>query len=161
MASFNGLGRALRWIRQRQGKKQYEVADAAKITKAMLSSYENGKQRPTIDTLERILDALEIDLDYLAHAMRVVSQEDERKGGAARPAAPPTLATSTAGPFLDLERLLGLARRLEPAEEHAVGQMLEGFHSLLRYMLTQTDDLRPRARSQAGEDDPADDDSVS
>ncbi len=152
MASFNGLGRALRWIRQRQGKKQYEVAEAARITKAMLSSYENGKQRPTIDTLERILDALEIDLDYLAHAMRVVSQEDGRKGGAARPSAP-SLAPATAGPFLDLERLLGLARRLEPAEEHAVGQMLEGFHSLLRYMLTQTDDLRSRHQGVAGEAD--------
>ncbi len=147
MASFDGLGRALRWIRQRQGKKQYEVADAAKITKAMLSSYENGKQRPTIDTLERILDALEIDLDYLAYAMRVVAQEDGRKGGLPRPAGP-GLAPAPAGPFLDLEHLLGVARRLEPAEEHAVGQMLEGFHSLLRYMLTQADDLRARAGGQ-------------
>ncbi len=149
MSSFNGLGRALRWIRQRQGKKQYEVAEAAKITKAMLSSYENGKQRPTIDTLERILDALEIDLDYLAHAMRVVSQEDERKSGAQRPAGP-VLAPAASGPFLDLERLIGLTRRLEPAEEHAIGQMLEGFHSLLRYILTQTDDLRARAQDEAG-----------
>jgi len=156
MASFNGLGRALRWIRQRQGKKQYEVADAAKITKAMLSSYENGKQRPTIDTLERILDALEIDLDYLAHAMRVVSQEDGRKGAGARPSAP-ALTPGTAGPFLDLERLLGLARRLEPGEEHAVGQMLEGFHSLLRYMLSQTDDLRSRPHDQGDEGDSGDD----
>lgn len=151
MASFNGLGRALRWIRQRQGKKQYEVADAAKITKAMLSSYENGKQRPTIDTLERILDALEIDLDYLAHAMRVVSQEDVRKEGGPRPPGP-LLAPATAGPFLDLERLLGLTRRLEPGEEHAVGQMLEGFHSLLRYILTQTDDLRSRAEEAPAAD---------
>ncbi len=154
MASFNGLGRALRWIRQRQGKKQYEVAEAARITKAMLSSYENGRQRPTIDTLERILDALEIDLDYLAHAMRMVSQEAGRRGEGARSGAStsPALALATAGPFLDIERLLGLTRRLEPAEEHAVGQMLEGFHSLLQYLLTQTDDLRTRAETpQAGD----------
>ena len=83
MASFTGLGRALRWIRQRQGKKQYEVAEAARVTKAMLSSYENEKQRPAIDTLERILDSLEIDLDYLAYAIRVVRQEEDRRSGSA------------------------------------------------------------------------------
>ena len=90
MASFDGLGRALRWTRQRQGKKQYEIADKAKVTKAMLSSYENEKQRPTIDTLERILDALEIDLDYLAYAIRAVRADDEGPNRPTRPApAPP------------------------------------------------------------------------
>jgi transcriptional regulator with XRE-family HTH domain len=139
MASFTGLGRALRWIRQRQGKKQYEVADAASITKAMLSSYENEKQKPAIDTLERILDALEIDLDYLAYAIRVVRQEEERKSGVRTPpaghTAPPALDT-----YHDLERTLGLDHRLDAAEEQAVAQMLEGFHGLLRYMLKRSGD---------------------
>lgn len=134
MSSFTGLGRALRWIRQRQDKKQYEVADAANITKAMLSSYENEKQRPAIDTLERILDALEIDLDYLAYAIRVVRQEEERRSGKRLPAASHA-AQPAFDQYLDLERSLGLERRLAPAEEQAVGQMLEGFHSLLRYFL--------------------------
>ena len=137
MASFTGLGRALRWIRQRQGKKQYEVADAASITKAMLSSYENEKQRPAIETLERILDSLEIDLDYLAYAIRVVRQEEERRTGVRTPpaghAAPPALDT-----YHDLERTLGLDHRLDAAEEQAVAQMLEGFHGLLRYMLKRS-----------------------
>jgi transcriptional regulator with XRE-family HTH domain len=130
--AFEGLGRALRWIRQRQGKKQYEVAEAAGITKAMLSSYENGKQRPALDTLERILDALGIDLDYLAHSLRMVRQEGERRGE--RPSYGSPLA-----PYLDLERTLGLDRRLEPGEEQAVGQMLEGYHNLLRYILRRSE----------------------
>ena len=134
MASFTGLGKALRWIRQRQGKKQYEVAEAANITKAMLSSYENEKQRPAIDTLERILDALGIDLDYLAYAIRVVRQEEERRSGK-RLAPAPQVPNQAPDQYLDLERSLGLERRLDPAEEQAVGQMLEGFHSLLRYFL--------------------------
>ena len=134
MEAFKALGRALRWIRQRQGLKQYEVAEKAGITKAMLSSYENEKQRPAIETLERILDALGIELDYLAYAIRVVRQEEERRTGDREPpgvrTAPPPHES-----HYDLERTLGLERRLEPAEEQAVAQMLDGYHSLLRYML--------------------------
>lgn len=141
MASFDGLGKALRWTRQRQGKKQYEVAEAAKITKAMLSSYENEKQRPTLDTLERILDALEIDLDYLAYAIRAVDSDGDGSGLPEHP-----LPHSVAPP-LDVERLLGLRRRLAPEEERALSLMLDGFHSLLRYMLLRGDDLRTAPQS--------------
>ena len=130
MKSFDGLGRALRWTRQRQGKKQYEVAEEASVTKAMLSSYENDRQRPTLDTLERILAALDIDLDYLAYAIRSVRQQSGEDAGESERELP-----SGAGPPLDVERLLGLRRRLEPEEERAVAQMIDGFHSLLRYML--------------------------
>ena len=35
---LNGLGQALRWLRDRLGKKQYQVAEAAGITKGMLSA---------------------------------------------------------------------------------------------------------------------------
>ena len=51
---FNELGHALRWLRDRQGKKQYQVAEAAGITKGMLSAYETGRQKPSLDTLEKI-----------------------------------------------------------------------------------------------------------
>src|SRR5215217_7445598 len=68
MSIFNGLGRALRWLRDRQGKRQYQVADAAGITKAMLSAYETGKQKPSLDTLEKILGALNGDLNDLHNA---------------------------------------------------------------------------------------------
>ncbi len=145
MASFDGLGRALRWTRQRQGKKQYEIAEDAKVTKAMLSSYENEKQRPTIDTLERILDALEIDLDYLAYAIRAVRSDDEGPNRPTHPAPP------RPGPPVEVERLLGLRRRLEPEEERSVAQMLDGFHSLLRYLLAREEDTPP----PLGPEDPA------
>jgi transcriptional regulator with XRE-family HTH domain len=152
--AFEGLGKALRWIRQRQGKKQYELAEAAAITKAMLSSYENGKQRPALDTLERILDALEIDLDYLAYAIRMVRQDGERRASPAQRAGYPS--GSPLGPYLDLERTLGLERRLEPGEEQAVAQMLEGFHNLLRYLLRRADRGGDEAdRPAAAPDEPA------
>lgn len=139
--AFRGLGKALRWIRQRQGKKQYEVAEAAGITKAMLSSYENDKQRPALDTLERILDALGIDLDYLAHAIRMARQEEDRQAGGRRESPAPMPAPFSPGPYLDLERVLGLDRRLDSGEERAVAQMLDGFHNLLRYMLSRAERL--------------------
>lgn len=152
--AFRGLGKALRWIRQRQGKKQYEVAEAAGITKAMLSSYENEKQRPALDTLERILDALEIDLDYLAHAIRMVRQEEDRRSGGRREAATHVTTSFTPAPYLDLERVLGLDRRLDSGEERAVAQMLEGFHNLLRYMLSRAERLaHPPGELPAGPDD--------
>ena len=77
MSIFNGLGRALRWLRDRQGKRQYQVADAAGITKAMLSAYETGKQKPSLDTLEKILDALECDLNDLHNALQIVNERPE------------------------------------------------------------------------------------
>ena len=77
MSIFNGLGRALRWLRDRQGKRQYQVADTAGITKAMLSAYETGKQKPSLDTLEKILAALECDLNDLHNSLQIVNERPE------------------------------------------------------------------------------------
>lgn len=148
MGSFNRLGRALRWIRQRQGKKQFEIASDARITKAMLSSYENEKQRPTLETLERILAALRVDLDGLAYAMRAVVQEEQSKaagtsGTPARSAHPADLDPWASSGSIDLQQLLHMPRSLESAEATAVGQMLQGFHSLLRYFLIRADGVVP------------------
>ncbi|MES1211178.1 MAG: helix-turn-helix transcriptional regulator, partial [Acidobacteriota bacterium] len=77
MSTFQGLGRALRWLRDRQGKRQYQVADAAGITKAMLSAYETGKQKPSLDTLEKILDALACNLNDLHNSLQIVNERPE------------------------------------------------------------------------------------
>jgi transcriptional regulator with XRE-family HTH domain len=146
MGSFDRLGRALRWIRQRQGKKQFEIASDARITKAMLSSYENEKQRPTLETLERILAALRVDLDGLAYAMRAVAQEEQAKGGAAASVTRPHPAEIDPwvdGSALNLQEVLRLPRSLESPEAHAIGQMFQGFHALLRYFLIRADGAIP------------------
>lgn len=69
MNIFGNLGQALRWLRNRCGRRQMDVAQAAGITKAMLSAYETGKQLPTIPTLDRILTALGADLQELREAL--------------------------------------------------------------------------------------------
>ena len=91
MSIFAGLGRSLRWLRERQAKRQYQVAETAGITKAMLSAYETGKQKPSLETLEKILAALGCDLNDLHNAVQIVNERPEaiRRPGAPRAAVPP------------------------------------------------------------------------
>jgi len=135
MSIFNGLGKALRWLRDRQGKRQYQIADSAGITKAMLSAYETGKQKPALDTLEKILLALDCELDDLHNALQIINGRPEaiRRPGSLRDDWLP-YAEEDAASGLDLYRVLGLSRQLPPQEERALSEMLEGFHKMVRYL---------------------------
>src|SRR4029450_3715408 len=75
---LTGLGQSLRWLRDRQSKKQYQVADAAGITKGMLSAHEPGRQRPSLETLEKILNPLGCDLNDLHNAIQIINGRPER-----------------------------------------------------------------------------------
>jgi len=139
MSIFNGLGRALRWLRDRQGKRQYQVADAAGITKAMLSAYETGKQKPSLDTLEKILTALECDLNDLHNSLQIVNERPEaiRRPGSGRDnwqTLPAGGQETTDASGLNVYRVLGLNRQIPAQEEQALSEMLEGFHKLVRYL---------------------------
>lgn len=140
MSIFQGLGRALRWLRDRQGKRQYQVADAAGITKAMLSAYETGKQKPSLETLEKILSALECDLNDLHNSLQIVNERPEairRPGGSVQSGWSSFRGgheTSEGGDASSsVYRVLGVNRPLPPLEEQALSEMLEGFHKLVRY----------------------------
>ncbi len=76
-STFSGLGQALRWLRERQTRKQYQVADLAGITKGMLSAYETGRQRPSLETLDKLLDTLRCDLNDLHNAIQIVNGRPE------------------------------------------------------------------------------------
>jgi transcriptional regulator with XRE-family HTH domain len=123
MPVFQGLGKALRWLREKRGLRQYEAAERAAITKAMLSAYETGKQNPSLDTLEKILGALDVGLADLARALDLVNERGPRPRSVPAPAAP----------LLDVRALLGV-EVLEREEEEALAQMLGGFHRLIRYL---------------------------
>lgn len=145
---LNGLGQALRWLRDRLGKKQYQVAEAAGITKGMLSAYETGRQRPSLETLEKLLGTLGCDLHDLHNAIQIVN---------GRPAAmrPGRLEAEPGGGrdrgFPDLYSVLGQTEPLPPELERAFGQLLDGFHKLIRYM------HRAFERRPEGEGEPAGD----
>jgi len=137
MPIFDGLGRALRWLRERQLKRQYQVAAGAGITKAMLSAYETGKQKPSLDTLEKILDALVCDLNDLHNALQIVNERPERMRSAGTGGDPWHVAGKTgegAPSRPGLYEILGAEEPLPQQEEQAMSEMLGGFHKLLRYM---------------------------
>ena len=71
--SYQGLGRALLHLRNVRGLKQHEVAHAAGITKAMLSSYENDATMPSMASLLKVLGGMEADFGDLAGALAEVN----------------------------------------------------------------------------------------
>lgn len=129
MPVFDGLGKALRWLREKEGLRQYETARAAGITKAMLSAYETGKQRPSLPSLEKILDALGADLMSVARALDHVNERRPRLPGPARG----TGAGAGPPPETDVRAILGV-EDLPREEEEALALTLTGFHRLLRYL---------------------------
>lgn len=57
---FDNLGRALSLIRDLRGKSQAQVAREARVGKSQLSKYESGKELPKLDSLKKVLKALEV-----------------------------------------------------------------------------------------------------
>ncbi len=109
------------------------MANSAGITKGMLSSYETGRQRPSLDTLEKILDSLNCDLNDLHNALQIVNGRPEEMRRKADPA--PLLAPMAgSGTSRDLHEILGVAGPIAPEIEASLGQMLEGFHRFLRHL---------------------------
>ncbi len=156
---LTGLGPALRWMRERRGKKQYQVAATAGITKGMLSAYETGRQRPSLETLDKLLDTLESDLNDLHNALQIVNgrpnalvRPPSRAAWDTYPLAA-VAASEVAEPRpVDVYGALGIAGPLPPEEEQALSEMLDGFHRLVRYLHSGL--TRPAAAGEARAPEP-------
>jgi|SRR5579862_7870735 len=119
---LTGLGQALRWLRERQARKQYRVADDAGVTKGMLSAYETGRQRPSLETLDKLLDTLGCDLNDLHNALQIVNGRPERMKG---------WQLSDAGALADIQdlsalRQTGAGLNDRAAREAPAGQSVGG-----------------------------------
>lgn len=68
-SAFRHLPGALRLLRDRRGITQRKLAEEAACTLKQISAYETARQRPRIETLERILAVLDADATDLARAM--------------------------------------------------------------------------------------------
>jgi transcriptional regulator with XRE-family HTH domain len=63
------LGGAILLLRRRAKLRQAVLAERARVTKSMLSSYERGKKLPSLLTLLKILDGLGASLSQLEAAL--------------------------------------------------------------------------------------------
>jgi transcriptional regulator with XRE-family HTH domain len=175
MRVFDHLDRALRHLREGRRTRQYQIAEAAGITKAMLSAYETGKQKPSLETLDKLLGALGCDLIDLHDALAVFQSPPSRETpkdsprarlgfrAAAGTAVSEGTATSGAGPRRlqhdrpagDVYSALGIDRPLERSEEEVLEEVVTSFHKLIRHIhgrLHDRDlDATGRGLSGAGE----------
>jgi transcriptional regulator with XRE-family HTH domain len=131
MPSFQGLHKALRWLRLQANRKQREVAEAAGITQAMLCSYEQGKRTPSLQSLEKILDSLDADLTQLSDALALVNNRSPRPAPSPRPEVEPTSS-------IDLQRLLGAEQPLAADEEEALREVVGSFTRWLSILRSST-----------------------
>ncbi len=79
------FGAKLREVRERKGLKMKEVAEKAGVSESLISQIERDKVSPAIETLLDIIDALEIDLDYIFsdfkkdRSVNIVRREERHK----------------------------------------------------------------------------------
>lgn len=85
MGMFVNLGRTLSLLRELRGKSQARVAREAGIGKSQLSKYENGKELPKLDSLEKVLNVLEVGHFEFFYTLYLV---DRRAADLSRPRRP-------------------------------------------------------------------------
>jgi transcriptional regulator with XRE-family HTH domain len=140
--AFDALGPALRDLRIERGLTQVELAVRAGVSKSMLSLYESGKQRPHLDTLERLLDALGIRLGELV--MRLESWPGTEE------VAPGRRGSRRYTPAGAVAR-----RNLEEEAVAAATEVLQRIAALLQHALQG--DPRQGGAAPAGDSDQAND----
>jgi transcriptional regulator with XRE-family HTH domain len=74
MGMFVNLGRTLSLLRELRGKSQAQVAREAGIGKSQLSKYENGKELPKLDSLEKVLAVLDVGHFEFFYTLYLVDQ---------------------------------------------------------------------------------------
>lgn len=139
MMDFKHIGTALRWLRTQRLQKQREVARSAGITPAMLSAYETGKHRPSLDTTERVLQALGCDVVDLTNALQMVVESERRSQPGAREVRPtqsssPRPSAELQGRFHELVRQTLESAEVTADEEDVLVSMLPGLLRLVRHL---------------------------
>src|SRR5262245_25226797 len=124
---FAHMGTALVLLRTLRSKSQAKVARDAGIGKSQLSKYERGRELPKLESLSRLLLALEATHLEFAYTLALVQQRAERA------ASPTTLGVDVEAVSLLLAgRWLGLA----PGPlDHAMRKVMEDLLTLHRQMI--------------------------
>lgn len=80
--AFENLPTTLYLIRTLSGMTQDEVANRGGLTKAMVSSFEKGRRRPSLQSFERHLRGLGVDLNLYGDVAKIVEEIKEVAYGA-------------------------------------------------------------------------------
>ncbi len=73
---YRTIGSNIRMVRKSAGISQTELANRVGSNKSAISRYENGMQKPSLDTLMRMADALDVDLADLLKERAASSVEN-------------------------------------------------------------------------------------
>jgi transcriptional regulator with XRE-family HTH domain len=121
-AYFANLGKTIFLLRDLRGKSQAEVARSAGVGKSQLSKYENGKELPRLDSLERVLVALDIGYLEFFQTLALIDRRAQTLGqdplapgglGELRDLEPPILPKLSEGIDKGFEAIFLLLSRLQ------------------------------------------------
>lgn len=77
------IGKNIKTLRQAKNMTQETLADALYVTRQTVSNYENGRSRPDLDTLLRIAEILETDINTVIYGPPVPKNKKESRKWAA------------------------------------------------------------------------------
>jgi transcriptional regulator with XRE-family HTH domain len=142
MVMFANLGRTLSLLRELRGKSQARIAREAGIGKSQLSKYENGKELPKLDSLEKVLNALKVGYFEFFYTLYLVDRRaaDLARGADGEDAAGNgTAATVSEGPreTLYMPPLLNGNTLLAETTDQAFSQVFTDLLLLYRRVFEQ------------------------
>jgi transcriptional regulator with XRE-family HTH domain len=141
MIMFANLGRTLSLLRELRGKSQARIAREAGIGKSQLSKYENGKELPKLDSLEKVLNALKVGYFEFFYTLYLVDRRaaDLARGADGDDAGSDTAATVSAGPreTLYMPPLLNGNTLLAETTDQAFSQVFTDLLLLYRRVFEQ------------------------
>jgi len=62
---YRRIGRRIAEIRKEKGVSQFELSDLTNLTSSYISYIENGRKKPSLESLVRIAEALDVTLDRI------------------------------------------------------------------------------------------------
>ena len=135
MGRFDKFGKAIVALRRERSWSQKELARESGLSAAMLSNYEHGVKKPTLDNLGKILDAFGLHLGKLDDALDLVNERPLRAPSGSAPGAPEAV---------DLARFLGAGPVVRPDLEPAFAELVRGFQTIARHLYRDLTKAGPR-----------------
>jgi transcriptional regulator with XRE-family HTH domain len=132
---WRNLGQALSLVRQIRRRSQTSVANEAGLGKSQLSKYETGRELPKLESLEKVLNALDVGPYEFFYTLHIV---DGRAGDLTGGKAGAREAASSATGLPPLSALNPGGSLLSPGAEQSFATLLFELLKLYRAWLEQT-----------------------